>query len=626
MEVICDVEADGLNPTVIWCIVCKDVKNGQVYRFSDTSLSNDFNVFARGVSTWIGHNFLGYDGPAITKLLGVVIPDESVIDTLVLSRLLNYGVKGGHSLAAWGERLNHPKIVFNDWTQFSDDMLKYCENDVELTYKLYRRFSPYLVSDAWLPSIQLEHFIASRTNDLTNAGFCYNITNSNNLKLSLGDKLIGLENTFRETFKPRSKLIREVTPKVTKKGTISSVDFRFLPEPRDLSPYVAGAPFSTFKYVDFNPGSNQQCIERLWEYGWQPTEKTDGHKDALYDQDTPKEKLDHYAYYGWKLSEENLATLPEDAPEAARKLAEYLLVSSRYRTLIQWEALVRPSNGLLEGQPAVRIHGTFHHIGSWTHRMAHSEPNMANIPAHLTREGKVAFLGKEFRSLWTVEDGRWLVGTDADGIQLRVLAHYMDDQRFTESLLHGDKDAGTDVHSLNARALGDICRGRTPAKTFIYSWLLGAGVAKTALILGCTDSEARRARDNFVSFYPNLENVKKVQVPKDAERGYFIGFDGRRVFCNSEHLMMAGYLQNGETVLMKLATKLWWDKLIREGIPFTLINFVHDEWVTEAMSEDEAHVIGKIQSDAIREAGEILRLKCPMKGNYRVGKDWYEIH
>ena len=67
----------------------------------------------------------------------------------------------------------------------------------------------------------------------------------------------------------------------------------------------------------------------------------------------------------------------------------------------------------------------------------------------------------------------------------------------------------------------------------------------------------------------------------DASRGYFDGLDGRKVQCNSEHLMLAGYLQNGEAVVMKHANVLWQKELKGLGIKYNQVDFVHDEWQTE---------------------------------------------
>mgnify|MGYP000853210334 FL=1 len=298
--------------------------------------------------------------------------------------------------------------------------------------------------------------------------------------------------------------------------------------------------------------------------------------------------------------------------DAAHKLVEWLMLDSRRSTLEEWFEAYNPATQ--------RIHGRFNHIGAWTGRMSHNSPNMANIPGHGSA------YGDEFRALWQATPGKFLVGADADGIQLRILAHYMNDKDFIEALTKGNKDDGTDAHTLNRVALGDACRSRDVAKTFIYAFLLGAGVGKIAQILDCDLETAREAIDNFLGYYPGLRALKDHRIPADAERGYFIGLDGRLIVCDSEHLMLAGYLQNGEAVVMKKANLIWRDKLRREGIQFQQVNFVHDEWQVEVESLTDATLCGTLLVSSIEEAGKQLNLNCPLAGNFKIGTNWLETH
>lgn len=79
---------------------------------------------------------------------------------------------------------------------------------------------------------------------------------------------------------------------------------------------------------------------------------------------------------------------------------------------------------------------------------------------------------------------------------------------------------------------------------------MGAGKAKVASILDCSMKEAEQAVNNFIKAYPGLERLKKEVIPSFVRKGFFNGFDGRPVVCDSEHLMLAGMLQNGEKVVM----------------------------------------------------------------------------
>jgi DNA polymerase-1 len=266
--------------------------------------------------------------------------------------------------------------------------------------------------------------------------------------------------------------------------------------------------------------------------------------------------------------------------------------------------------------------------------MAHSNPNMGNVPSLKKTKYKGKDLeqlskhyGTEMRKLWQAQPGRILIGTDATGIQSVILAHHMDDPDFTKALLEGD------IHSYNWEKLGrHICHSRADAKTFYYAFIMGGQVAAAQRALKCAPDEAREALDNFIESTPGLKRLKKKEIPKDASRGYFEGLDGRLILCDSEHKMMAGYLQNGEAVCMKWATRLWYNRLKQEGIPFWLINFVHDEWQTETLDERYnneltlAEYTGKVQVWALEQTGLELNLKCPLTGESKIGYNWFETH
>lgn len=622
MFVVVDTETEQIvNPQKLWVIVCTEVETEKVHVFRnlhDPSGRMDrerFATFAQKVSGWIGHNIIGFDWDVLDRLAGVSIPRDKVMDTLVISRLLNAGVPGGHSLEAIGERLGFPKDLFSDFSQWSPELEARCIQDTKVTLKFFKSIEQYLYSSQWKDSLRLEHEIAFICQEMKANGFHFNFKEAQKLYQEISAKVETLSNILSSSFLPKTSLVREITPKVTNHGTISKVDFRWTD---DLTPYQAGCPFSLIEWVPFNPGSPKQVVERLNEAGWSPYEKTKGHIQA--ERECNHERLAHYAVYGWKVSEENLKTLPKDAPEAARKLVEWLTLNNRRVVLETWFKAY--------DEASQRIHGTFTPIGAWTHRMSHSNPNMANIPA-----GDNLY-AHEMRALWGVPKGKLLVGVDADGIQLRVLAHYMNDPEFTKALVDGKKEDGTDAHTLNMQALGPVCKDRDTAKTFIYAWLLGAGTAKVAQILNCKNNEAKEAVTSFLNRITGLKYLKEEVIPRDANRGYFIGLDGRAVICDSEHLMLAGYLQNGESVIMKRANVLWRNRLLKEKIPFKQVDFVHDEWQTEVPDDLElATYIAKIQADSIRQVGEDLKLNCPMAGSIlnqhkqiAIGANWSITH
>ena len=340
---------------------------------------------------------------------------------------------------------------------------------------------------------------------------------------------------------------------------------------------------------------------------------------------TDKERGENYKRYGWSCNEDNLNTLPSTAPQAAKDLAQWLTLEGRRSSLAEWLGCVNEGDS--------RIHGKFWHIGSWTGRMSHSNPNQANIPSPFHGAPKTAVeeikarYDADMRALWTVEDGCYLVGTDAEGIQLRVLAHIMKSDDYVDAICNGDKKFETDIHNLNRKALGTICKDRDDAKTFIYAWLLGASVTKVAEILGCNVGQASNAVDNFLRSLPELNKVKSLMIPRDARKGYFTGLDGRKVKCDSEHLMLAGYLQSGESIVMKRATVLWKGWVDKTGIEYKLTDLVHDEWQTEVRGTmEEAEEVGRLQRLSLEQVGKDLGMYCPLAGSTDIGTDWLATH
>jgi DNA polymerase I len=328
--------------------------------------------------------------------------------------------------------------------------------------------------------------------------------------------------------------------------------------------------------------------------------------------------------YGWQCNEMNLSTLPEDAPEGGRNLAEWLTLEGRRSSLEEWIKHVKDDG---------RIHGRFTHIGAWTGRMAHSAPNQANIPAafHGTPKTAVEIVKAEYdgrmRCLWTVEDGNYLVGTDAEGIQLRILAHLMKSDEYIHAIVSGRKEDETDIHNVNRKALGISHVTRDMAKTFIYAFLLGAGVAKVATILKVNQREAGEAIDNFMNSIQGLSDLKKKVIPHVAKRGWFRGLDGRKVPVPSEHKALAGMLQNGEAVVMKHSAITWTTAARKLGIKYKLVTWPHDEWQTEVEgSMNDAELLGNIQRQSIVDTGKKLSILCPLAGSTDIGRTWGDTH
>ncbi len=628
MRVVFDIECNRLkDPDIIWLVVCKDIDTGEYHVFrnvtKDKEVLDHFRLFCSRVSLWVGHHCLGYDLPVLHANCGLEYSTSSVVDTLIISKLVDYS-RDGHSIEDYGNEFQFPKGTFSDWSKYSLEMEEYCKRDVDICHKIYLKYLKVIEGKTWQKAIDLEQRFQLVCNELHDNGFAFNTDKARKLLDQVGESLRLLDAEILRAFPPRLKLIREIEPRYTKYGTLNRNDFRWVAG-GDLSAFNGG-PFCLCRWDTFNPSSHKQLIEVLHAAGWKPTDRTRTHVEYYRSRDRTAEhspeKDVHLAKYGWKINETNLLSLPAHAPKAARTLASRILYESRRRTLVEWCGLVEEDG---------RIHGEFQGMGAWTHRMAHQKPNTANIPNELDDQGRIKLLGGDLRQLWCAPKGRLLVGCDAEGIQLRIFAHYIDDPEFTKEVSEGDP------HTLNQRVLGSICRDRQAAKRFIYALLLGAGLAKLGEILEASSSDTKDALERIMERYRGFKYLKEHVFPRDVKRGWFQGLDGRKVaipnVAERPHLLMSGMLQGGEALVIKKAALKALGTLDKDKIK--LVDIVHDEFQVEVPNNMEIAIhVGKTFSEAIKWAGEDLNLKCPLSGSffnkkkndYTIATNWRYTH
>jgi len=575
MKIVFDIEANGLNPDRVWCIVAHIVGTEEFFEFHGFSLF-DFNEWLLGFDNCevIGHNIIGYDIPVLERLLGTDFSKCKITDTLVLSRLANPSRDGGHSLESWGQTLNQPKGDYNDWDNFSHDMLEYCVQDVKVNTLVYKRLLSEL--KGFEPEcINLEHQVQGIISSQIKTGWLLDQEKCFLLLAELKEKKYDLEDKVHEVFKPLPTFIKQVTPKIKKDGTISIVGLKFLGEQWE----TAIAPFSRIDFPVFNLGSRQQIGRHLQYYGWKPKQFTET---------------------GQPIVDEAVLRAVKDIPEAAL-IGEYLMLQKRIAQVQSWLEAVKDDG---------RVHGYVNSNGAVTGRMTHSSPNMGQIPAVYSP------YGRECRDVWTVPEGYKLVGMDASQLELRMLAHYMNDEGYTNEVLNGD------IHTANQLAAG--LETRDQAKTFIYAFLYGAGDAKIGSIVGGTAVDGKRLKEKFLANTPSLGRLRE-RVGVASGRGYVLGLDKRRVYVRSAHAALNTLLQSAGAIVMKKALCLLDEYAILWGIDYNFIGNIHDEIQTEVRA-DKSDVFGRLATSCMQAAGLYYKLNCPLEGDYKVGNTWADTH
>jgi hypothetical protein len=665
---IFDLEADGLldELTRIHTLHLIDTEKERALRFNegffaDGSKAPRDGCLAEGIGLLseaddiCGHNIIGYDLPAILKLHPDFTWRGRLHDTMVYARLIWPDLKqidqramskgkrpddfgqliGSHKLEAWGIRLGVLKGTFDGpWEHFTPIMEDYAEQDPVVTRALWNK----IVEKGFCEeAARLEHDVQVAITMQERFGFGFNREAAEKLHVTLLARKAELEDELRSAFKPWVEPERYKGQPVVKVAQRRTKVRRWDEDGNEYHIEVQkGETYEKLKLVSFNPASRPQIANRLIQlYGWTPVEFTE----------TGQPKVD----------ETTLGAL--DHIPAAQVLIDYLTVEKRLGQLATgkaaWLGKVR-DNG--------RIHGRVNTLGAITRRMTHSDPNVAQVPSIKNAKGVVPF-GKECRELFYVPlKTRLLCGCDAEGLELRMLGHYMakyDGGAYADAVVNGDKSKGTDVHTVNQKIVG--LNSRESAKTFIYAYLYGAGNLKLgSIIYEDMKPEAReafnakheagaareraltrlglRARTRIEEGLPALGALQD-RVKKLSKRGYLKTLDGGRLKVRAQHSALNTLLQGGGAIVMKKALVILFNNLVDLGFEpnlFTgelrrgdqVIGFVanvHDEFQME-VPEELAEEIGNLAADAIRRAGEAFDLRCPLAGSFAIGRTWADTH
>ena len=530
----------------IWCVVTKD-EDGLMVWTEDSGLDEylkDKKVCA--------HNLIGFDAKVLREVWDIAIPLNRAVDTLVISRLYDPNIEGGHSLKAWGKRLGFDKMDF-DTEDFdsglTDEMIDYCIRDVEVLERLHNHLV-HEMGEGWEQSIALEHEVAMHMARQERTGFKLDVPKASKLLAELRTRMVDIEMQMQRVFPP---IVTERWSEKTGKRLKDHVE-------------------------EFNVGSRQQIAKRLETLGVKFTERTE--KGSIIVNEKVLDGID----------------LPE-----AKLINEYLMLQKRVGLVDAW---------LERADDDGRVHGRVISNGAVTGRMTHQNPNLGQVPSVNSP------YGKECRSCWTVDNGNVLVGTDLSGIELRCLAHYMQDDNYTRELLDGD------IHTANQNAAG--LETRAQAKTFIYALLYGAGAAKIGAIAGGNAKKGQELIDKFMGNTPKLQQLL-LKVQRIASKGYVPALDGRKVRIRSEHAALNSLLQSCGAVIAKQWCVEAHRMLRRKNIPVKQVAFVHDEIQMETPTE-YGDIVADIMTKASIKAGNVLGFRIPVESEAKIGKTWLDTH
>ena len=586
-----DIESNGLydEVTEIFCIVIYDFNRKQTFSYGPDRITDALDHLATA-DCLIGHNILFYDIPVLKKLWpGFELFNSSalqIIDTLICTRLiwpkekleeldseiyyrLPSKLRGSASLKAWGYRLSDKKIDFQDFSEFSEEMLAYCIQDVNVTTKLLQLIQQQSIHSE---SLALEHEFATCIERQIRSGFPFDTDAALSLvdKLSVRSKQI--EDKLKEIFPP---IVEERWSERTGKRLKDSVTV-------------------------FNPNSRAHIIQRFKDkYNWTPERLTEKGNPIL--NDDVLEKLSY----------------PEAQP-----LAEYMLIKKRLGQIQSgtnaWLKLVSPDG---------YIHGDVITNGCITGRCSHRNPNTAQTPAAYSP------YGKECRSLFHAPDDWFLIGSDAKALELRCLAGYLaywDEGEYSKLVIDDD----TDIHIYNQEKFG--VKTRDISKRLLYAVLYGCGSAKAGTIVDPNEKDinklkqlGKNAIDSFMTGIPAIKALKDTLAKTLEARGFLIGLDKRPLFCRSDFKALNVLLQAAGAVLMKQVVINTHNNLIEAGLVYGIDYhqhaMIHDE-IELSCPKQNIEIVKENILKSFIQSGEHFNFLCPIEGDAKVGKTWFDVH
>ena len=428
-------------------------------------------------------------------------------------------------------------------------------------------------------SIELEHMIKHVITQQERKGFYLDEKKTHILLSEIKSKSDEILLQVRQEVKPSVRLVREVIPRYKKDGCLAATGLQSIDRPHE----TVGGPFSMISFEPFNLGSPKQIIARMERFGWKPVEFTEKGQA--------------------KITQKNLETVSSTAPSSIRNLAKWKMLETRVKTMEGWlDAL--SSDG--------RVHGKVFPMGAVTGRMTHAEPNLANIVSSNKP------YGTELRSCWTVEnvDTHCLVGMDVKGLELRMLAHYMQDDNFTSEVIDGDP------HTYNQNAAG--LETRAQAKTFIYALLYGAGAAKIGSIINGNSRQGKETQEKFLRNVPKLGKLIGA-VQKKASRGYIRGIDGRKLWIRQARAALNTLLQGGGAIVCKQWSIILHDEIQKRNLDAHLVNTIHDEQQYE-VSKEHSEELMEIADTTMLKTGEFFNMRLPLNADATMGTTWAETH
>ncbi len=273
-----------------------------------------------------------------------------------------------------------------------------------------------------------------------------------------------------------------------------------------------------------------------------------------------------------------------------------------------------------------RVHTSYHQALTATGRLSSTDPNLQNIPIRTP-------IGRQIRRAFIAPEGRVLLAADYSQIELRLMAHFSQD----DALVHAFQQ-GQDVHRRTASevlgiAIEDVTNDqRRQAKAVNFGLLYGMSEFGLTRQLGFTREESRSYIARYFQRYPGVLDYMERTRQIAREQGFVETILGRRLYTPdilasnkmikqaAERAAINAPLQGSAADIIKLAM-IAVDKMLPKDQAKLLLQ-VHDELVFEA-DADIADELSKQIADVMQ---SVLEISVPFVVEVGQGLNWDAAH
>lgn len=279
-----------------------------------------------------------------------------------------------------------------------------------------------------------------------------------------------------------------------------------------------------------------------------------------------------------------------------------------------------------------RIHTTFNQKGTATGRLSSSNPNLQNIPVR-------GELGKRMRECFIAGENNLLVSADYSQIELRVLAHYSNDQALLEAFRDGE-----DIHARTAALIFDdepaniLPDQRRAAKTINFGLVYGMGAQKLARELKISTQEAKNFIDRYFQRLSGLRNFYDSVEENVRAYGYVTTLGGRKrllpnimstngqTFALARRQAINTMIQGSAADIIKLAMLAVENDPLLKDLDARMLLQIHDELLLESPAENASTVAERVAMlmSQVRPGG--VEIQVPLLVEWGIGKNWGIAH